>query len=166
METPVTTPTPNPTIPTFIDVMYTPGLTVYGMLKARLELTPDDHLKLTTVEGTAEAPVYKEVFNMPLTDIVKINSTVDQLTIVTKTGKYRVSVAQYSTPAIATGGVAGAAVAYGMYKRSGAEQWVNNLKDKGVQVKRFGYGKLYGVAFLGAAVFIAVAVLVYFLLNQ
>ncbi len=154
-----------PNTPTFIDVMYIPGFTVYGMVRARLELTPDNHLKLTTAEGTADAPVYKEIFNVPLSDIVKINSMVDQLTIVTKTGKHRVTVAQYSTPAVATGGVAGAAVAHGMYKKSGAEQWVQQLKDKGVQVKRFGYGKLYGFAFLGAMAFIVVAMLIYFLFN-
>jgi hypothetical protein len=154
------------TQPYYIDVLYIPGKTMYGTLPARLEWKADNTLTLTTVEGTKEAPVYKELFNSPVGQIKKVSSMLDELKIFTQSGVFRISVAQHSTPFIAAGGPAGAAVGYGMYKKSGADKWLARLKENGVKVSRLGYGGLLGVAFLGAIVVIGISLGIFFLLEQ
>lgn len=149
---------------THIDVSYYPGITVYGMLPARLELK-NDRLVLTTVEGTKEAPIYKEVFNVALGEIEKVQSILDEIRVKTGGKSHRVSVAQYSTPAIAAGGVAGTALAAGMYHKSGASAFISHLRDKGITVTRLGYGKMFGLAAIAAVVLIAVALGIFFIVE-
>lgn len=153
METPT-----NAQSPMYLDVIYNPGITVYGQLRARLVWTKDDKLSLTTVEGTPETPIYNELFNVPIGEIVKISSIMDEIRIVTPQGKFRVSVAANSTPAIAAGGVAGAAVAYGMYKKSGADKWIERFRAHGVAVSRLGYGAVY--AFAGGIAVLLIAIII------
>lgn len=149
---------------TFIDVTYFPGRTIYGSLSARLEIV-NEQLKLTTVEGTAEQPVYTELFNVPFNELEKVVVFADAIYVTVKQKKYRMSVAQHSTPAIAAGGVAGAGIAYGMYKKSGADDWISYLQSKGVPVKRIGYGKMFGLAAIIAVAMLAIAAFVYFLIE-
>lgn len=155
-----------PTQPiTHLDVSYFPGITVYGMLPARLELK-DDRLVLTTVEGTKEAPVYTEIFNVALGEIKKVQSILDEIRVKTGGKSHRVSVAQYATPVMAAGGVAGTAVAAGMYHKSGASAFLGQLREKGVSVSRLGYGKMFGIAAAAAVALIAVGIAIFFLIEQ
>lgn len=145
--------TPQP--PTYIDVTYIPGVTVYGTLAARLQWSADNRLSLTAVEGTAEAPVYKELFNVPVGEIVSVRSMLDEIKIVTKQGKFRISVSHSSTPVIAAGGAVGIAAAYGMYKKTGADKWIARFREHGVSVRRIGYGAIVGIALGVSALLIA-----------
>lgn len=154
--------TSTPQQATYIDVAYYPGITVYGMLPARLELK-GDRLVLTTVEGTNESPIYKEIFNIALSEIQKVKSMLDEIKVVIAGKSYRVSVAQYAIPAMATGGIAGAAVAAGMYQKSGARAFLNALREKGITVSRIGYGKVFVIALVGAIVLIAAIAGIYLL---
>lgn len=151
------TTTPNqsvtPNQPTFIDVSYYPGMTVYGMLPARLELK-DGRLSLTTVEGTKEEPVYKELFNASVAEVKKVRSMLDEFKVTIGDKTYRMSVAQYSTPIVATGGVVGPGVAAGMYHKSGAPAFLDKLSQQGVMVTRFGYGKLVLISVAASIIFI------------
>ena len=156
----------NPQQSAYIDVMYIPGITVHGMTRARLEWKLDNTITLTTAEGTPEQPIYKEIMNVPVSDIKKVKSVIDEIKIVTPKASYRMSVAQYSTPAIAGGGVAGTAVSYGMYKKSGADKWLQRFKDNGVAVSRLGFGAFIGIALAGAAVVIAIALGIFLLTHN
>lgn len=150
----------------YIDVLYIPGKTMYGTLPARLEWKPDNTITLTTVEGTAEAPLYKQVLNTPVAKIQKISSMLDEIKIITETSKVRMSVAQYSTPAVAAGGIAGVAVGYGMYKKTGADIWLQRFKDNGVHVSRLGYGAIFGIALGVAVAIIAVAFGIFLIIEK
>jgi len=150
---------------THIDGTYYPGVTVYGALAARLELK-GDRLILTTVEGTAEAPINKEIFNCALSEVQKIRSMLDEIRITVDGKSYRMSVAQYAGPVMASGGVAGTAVAAGMYKKSGADVFLQTLRNKGVTISRIGYGKVFGIAVIIAVVLIAILAGIFLLTEQ
>lgn len=141
---------------TYLDVTFIPGVTVYGSGPARLSWA-NDRLTLTKVTGTKQEPVYTEVFNVGAGEIEKVSIMVDEVRVFVNGKRYRMSVAQYSTPLIGAGGVAGVAVAAGMYKKSGASHLIEWLTQKGIRVTRFGYGALIGVA-VGVAV-LAIAII-------
>jgi len=144
-----------PTQPlTYIDVTYYPGVTVYGATPARLEVK-GDRLTLTTAEGTPEQPVYNEVFNISFSEVKKVRSLLDEIRITLADKSYRMSVAQYSTPAIAVGGVVGAVAATNMHRRSGAVAFLQTLRERGVPVSYVGYAKGFGIAALIAGVIFA-----------
>lgn len=90
----------------------------------------------------------------------------DQIRFYINGKRYTVSVAQYSTPVIATGGVVGVAVGAGMYQKSGAPKLLEWLTSKGVRVTRFGYGALVGAAVGAAVVIMGIIVLVALLASQ
>ena len=148
----------SPQATTYIDGMYFPGVTVYGSMAARLVITNDGRLVLTSVEGTSEMPVYKEIFNVSAGEVRKINVTADQLTIKLANKTHRMSVSQYVTPLIAAGGVVGGAVAYGLQQKSGAKAIAEALQALGIKVSYTGIGKLYLLAMIIALGIIAVAV--------
>ncbi len=150
---------------TYIDGTYFPGVTVYGALAARLVITDDGRLVLTSAEGTPETPVYKEIFNVSAGEVRKISMTADQLTIKLAEKTYRMSVSQYVTPLIAAGGVVGAAVAYGLQRKSGAKAIVDALRALGIKVSYTGIGKLYAIAMAIALGVIVVAVLGYMIFR-
>lgn len=152
-----------PSTKTYIDVTYFPGMTTFGTLPARLEVK-DDRLVLTTSEGTKESPIYKEVFNASIAEIQKVRSMLDEMRIVINDKSHRVSVAQYASPVMAAGGVAGTAVAAGMYKKTGADQFLALLKDKGVTVSHLGFGKTFGLAAIVAILLVAIALGIFFLI--
>lgn len=139
--------------PMYLDVTYFPGVTVYGSVNARLEWTASNRVTLTTVEGTPEAPLYKRILDVSLGEITSVHFTLDAVRFKTTQGTFRVSVAQYAGPAVATGSVAGAAVAYSLRKRSGVSAWERRLKASGVRVVSFGFLKLFGIT-LGVMILI------------
>lgn len=149
----------------YIDVTYIPGVTVYGSGPARLTWE-DDKIALTKVEGTKEAPVYTEVFTAGLGQIEKVVVVLDQIRFYVNGKRYNMSVAQYATPAVAVGGVAGIVVGASMYQKSGAPKLLEWLTAKGVRVKRFGYGALTGVAVGAAVVVMGIIFLAAFLASQ
>lgn len=132
----------------YIDVLYMPGITVYGTLSGRLMLTKQGRLVLTTVEGTKEAPIYKEVMNVATGQIKKFRVTLDQVSIKTDDKVYRMSVAPYTVPMIATGGVAGGVAAYALYARSGAPSFIQTLRSQGIPVIYTGFAKIFGLTLL------------------
>ena len=143
--------------------MYFPGVTVYGSVAARLVITDGSKLVLTTVEGTSEQPVYKEVFDVSAGDVRKISLLADQLTIKLANKTYRMSISQYVTPLIAAGGVVGGAVAYGLEQKSGAKAFAEALRALGIKVSYTSVGKLYAIVIaivigLFAATFIGLIV--------
>lgn len=145
--------------------MYFPGVTVYGSMAARLVVTDDGRLVLTSVEGTSEMPIYKEIFNVPVGEVRKINVTADQLTIKLANKTYRMSMSQYVTPLIAAGGVVGGAVAYGLQQKSGAKAMAEALRALGINVSYTGIGKLYAIAMLIALGVLAAAVIGYMIFR-
>ena len=152
--------------PMYLDVTYFPGSTVYGSVNARLEWTVNNHITLTTVEGTSEAPQYKQLFDVSLAEITSVRFTLDVVRFKTMQGTFRVSVAQYAGPAVATGGVAGIAVAYSLQKRSGVSTWEQRLKASGVRVIRFGFLKLFGITFGVVVLVIGAIIGVYMALEK
>jgi len=146
----------------YIDVLYYPNGTFYGATAARLVVTNDKRLVLTSAEGTPEAPVYKEIFNVTAGEVRKISLMVDQLTVKLTGKTHRMSVSQYMVPALAAGGIVGGAVAYGMEKKSGAAKFVAVLRSLGIPVSHMGIGKLYGIsALIALALIAAIALGVY-----
>jgi|GEM_PF-2905150 len=150
----------------YIDVLYMPGITVYGTLSGRLMLTKQGRLILTTVEGTKEAPIYKEIMNVAAGQVKKIRITLDQLSIKTDDKVYRMSVAPYTVPMIATGGVVGSVAAYALYARSGAPSFIQTLRSQGMQVIYTGFAKIFGLTLLTLAGIFAVFIVSFLIFGD
>lgn len=144
--------------PPTMNVIYRPGVTVYGSLPAQLQWTEDDRVILTTVGGTPDAPVHQQLFNVHPGEFQSVKSTLDTLKFTLNGQSVSVSVIPQASIAMRTSSIYGLIAANSAYKKSGAETWLEALRAQGVTTSRFGYGKMVGAVGAGTIAFIAIVV--------
>lgn len=140
----------------YIEVTYFPNATTYGTIAARLQWEGSGRITLTTVEGTSENPIYTQLFDLPVGEIKKVKSMIDEIKIYTNSTKYRVSVSPSSQAVLVAGGLPGVVAANAMYRMTNVDELLERFRQGGVAVTRIGYGAFYGIALGGAVLLVAV----------
>lgn len=147
-----------------VDLDRSTGVTVFQTVRARLEWTAQDRIRVVDLDPTGNPAGEQVLLDIAPQEITKARympGAPSQLALTTGTGKIKVfpdaavpspepweSLAQYNQR------MATASVPPGSW-------WVDRLKSYGVDAKLWSYGKIVGYSFLGViALLVVIAVLV------
>lgn len=123
----------------YLNGVYQPGISVYGMVAAQLQLSSDNVLTLITVSGSAEAPQQEELFRTRLADIQSASILSDYMYFVVDGKKYRFTgshqVNPFSRP-----------VAPDTPNTVSMPEFYVLLHQRGLEMRKVSYGKLVGVS--------------------
>lgn len=148
-----------------LDGVYHPNITVYGTQSARLTWDAHGYIRLATASGTADSPLYTQLFHVTPSEVKKVTSMMDSIRITLTTNKsYQLSAVPEASLAVATTGVAGLVYSHHKYAKTPTDAWLQAFDESGVRVVRISYGKMVGIAVIIAVALIAVLAGVAFLL--
>ena len=125
-------------------VDYMPNISIFGSKSVLLEWTADNRIRLYEMDFDTNKAT-NILFDVAPSEIKKVTGSVNMLTFHIGDKIYRTLFARMETAGI---GPLGMGVALGQLKASGVSLWVKKLKENGVKIEQFGWGKTFIVAII------------------
>lgn len=152
----VTTPTTSPAqLQAVVDLL--PNISVFGAKTVLIEWGADNRIRLFDMDfDTQQAKGI--LFDAAIGDIKKVTGSVNMLTFHIDDKTYRTLFAAMRTAGVA--GAIGVGIALKELQASGAKLWINKLKQNGVKVSIFGWGKTFAVAISLVAIVTGIVILI------
>ena len=136
-------------------VDYMPNVSIIGSKNVLLEWTADNRIRLYEMDFDTNVAT-SIMFDVSPGEVKKVTGSVNMLTFHIGDKTYRMLFARMETAGV---GPLGAGVALGQLKRSGISLWITKLKENGVKIEQFGWGKTFVVALIIIVVVSVVAII-------
>lgn len=132
-----------------VDLM--PNISVFGARAVLIEWGADNRIRLFDMDFDSQQAI-GILFDAAISDIKKVTGSVNMQTFHINDKTYRTLFATMRTAGVA--GAIGVGISLKGLKSSGVQLWINKLKQNGIKVTIFGWGKAFAVA-IGIVVIIA-----------